>query len=48
MGCSCKSNTSVKKQASPMTQKSSSGTTQVVRKSSSSDRKQIVIRRPAR
>lgn len=50
MGCSCKSNTGVKKQVSQIKKRTTSApTTHSVNKSySNNDRKQIIIRRPAR
>lgn len=50
MACACKSNTGAKKQATQMTKRTSStSNTQTVQKTTStSERKQIVIRRPVR
>lgn len=48
MACACKSNTGAKKQVTQLTKRTTSSNSQVQRTSSAPERKQIIIRRPAR
>jgi hypothetical protein len=48
MACSCKSNSSVKKQVTQLKNVSNNSSSQVVRKTNNQERKQIIIRRPIR
>lgn len=47
MGCSCKSNSGIKRQATQV-QTRTTQTTRVAQKTNKPERKQIVIRRPVR
>jgi hypothetical protein len=48
MGCSCKANTSVRKQATRLVRRVGAPTTHSNNSSSQSSKKTVVIRRPAR